>query len=320
MRIRYLNTSIYNCPLNQANLREGVYIYGSFEERSGHFDPDDEKMAHIKFIKIAEDVSNNVLKINDEEAIPYNNMGKLQDFVKTYPGKKIYLDITGLTHGFWAPILKLFLVQKNDLSLIYVEPREYTKSKNPVIGSFYDLSERIDGISPLPGLSTFSEDNEDFIFIPILGFEGQRYLHLLENVQPLPNRTFPIIGVPGYKAEYPFYTYHGNRLPLMDNKSWKNVRYASASCPYESFDVISEIATDYPDLPIKIALLGTKPHALGAILYRLMNPGKTELVYDHPIRLQKRTTGATIKHIYHVSEFFFADFTAAELQSFNNLR
>ena len=235
---RFLDTEKYECPLEDVGLSEGVYIYGNFEERSGHFDPKDQSLSHIEFIEVNETEEGDFVTINGTSEIPYNHIGKLKGFINSLADRKIYIDITGLSHAFWAPLMKLMLEQKRNISIIYVEPKEYTKSKNPIGGSYYDLSERIKGIAPLPGFANFYDDEDSFVFVPILGFEGQRYQFVHESIQPFSNKTFPVIGVPGYRPEYPFYSYHGNRLPLIESKAWKNVRFVSASCPCNSSDLI----------------------------------------------------------------------------------
>ena len=40
-----------------------------------------------------------------------------------------------------------------------------------------------------------------------------------------------------------------------------------------------------------VAPLGTKPHAIGAILYAIKNDDRVELIYDNPIRNVERTSG-----------------------------
>lgn len=50
-------------------------------------------------------------------------------------------------------------------------------------------------------------------------------------------------------------------------------------------------------------MMGTKPHALGAALFATVFDD-VELVYDHPIRKQNRSSGAGRCHVYHVSNSF----------------
>ena len=186
--------------------------------------------------------------------------------------------------------------------VVYVEPGAYRFSLTPTEGEIFDLSERIIGISPLPGFASLTDPSEDdFCFVPLLGFEGARLAYILENVQPPGGKIFPVIGVPGFEPEYPFYTYHGNRLPLSETRAWRNVRFAKANCPFSLFYTLQQIAREYPRDTLKIAPIGTKPHALGAVLYTLASSTPVELVYDHPIRKAMRTSGTARLLLFHVS-------------------
>jgi hypothetical protein len=124
---------------------------------------------------------------------------------------------------------------------------------------------------------------------------------MLEAVQPKRENIVPIIGVPGFRPEYPFYSYLGNRLQLSETRAWHNVRYASANCPFSVYHVIGAISADSPSRQIRLGLIGTKPHALGAILYFLDHPSETELLYDHPIRKALRTEGVSRVCVYDLS-------------------
>jgi hypothetical protein len=95
---------------------------------------------------------------------------------------------------------------------VYVEPGDYRFSASPTDVTLFDLSEKIEGISPLPGFVTLSSrPGPEALFVPLLGFEGARLAFMLEAVQPKRENIVPIIGVPGFRPEYPFYTYLGNR-------------------------------------------------------------------------------------------------------------
>jgi hypothetical protein len=223
-------------------------------------------------------------------------------------GATIYLDITGLTHAVWAGILKSAILQKRRVFVVYVEPDQYSRSAAPVEGQVYDLSTRIQGIMPLAGYAVLSpRNNVDFTFVPLLGFEGTRLRHVIEQVQPGYERITPVIGSPGFKPWYVFETYLGNRAALTETEAWQAVRYAPANCPFSCFYLLQEIAAGTDAGSLKIALVGTKPHALGAVLFALTSTTPTELVYDHPIRKQGRTDGTAKLHVYHVSAIFDTD-------------
>ena len=214
----------------------------------------------------------------------------------------IYLDITGLSHRVWAPLLRGIRSRRERTYCVYVEPGDYRFSRAPTEASIFDLSETIGDVAPLPGFASFRSTVEnDALFVPILGFEGPRFAFMLEEVQPKRENVFPIIGVPGFRPEYPFYTYVGNRDKLWETRSWPNVRYAAANCPFSLYHALGELADTFPDRRMIIAPIGTKPHAVGAILYHLDHPEVTEVLYDHPVRKERRTFGASRVCVYDFS-------------------
>jgi hypothetical protein len=221
--------------------------------------------------------------------------------------RALFLDITGLAHHVWAPLLKAALATGRQVSVVYTEPFDYTFSKAPTEGEIFDLSERITGVAPIPGFTSLVDEGEDeFCFIPLLGFEGTRFAYLLEKVQPSGGKIVPIVGVPGFRPEYPFHTYQGNTLPLRQTAAWKNVRFAIANCPFSALYALEDVASEHPLDLLKIAPIGTKPHALGAVLFALTTRRRVELIYDHPIRKATRTSGRNRLHVYHVSALFFS--------------
>jgi hypothetical protein len=218
-----------------------------------------------------------------------------------------YLDITGLSHHIWAPLLRSAVDVVQSVRILYVEPLDYRLSANPTEAEIFDLSDKITGIAPIPGFACLSEaEEENTCFIPLLGFEGTRFAYVLEQVQPIGRNIIPVIGLPGFRPEFPFFTYLGNKLPLTRSRSWTSVRFATANCPFSLFYELESIASLYPKALLQIAPIGTKPHALGAVLFALATARQVELVYDHPIRKPRRTTGAARVLVYHVSSFLAA--------------
>lgn len=211
--------------------------------------------------------------------------------------------MTGLTHDVWAPLVRTILAAGRALRVVYAEPGDYAFSKALSDMEIFDLSERIMDISPLPGFTSLAnpDDENAVCFVPLLGFDGARLAYAITQVQPPRGKIIPVVGVPGFRPEYPFHTYIGNRTPLRDYQAWKSVRYAAANCPFSVFYLLQDIAAEYPSDFIKIALIGTKPHALGALLYVLFSPRRVELIYDHPIRKAGRTKGASKILVYDVS-------------------
>ena len=91
-----------------------------------------------------------------------------------------------------------------------------------------------------------------------------------------------MVGAPGFRADFPFSTYIGNRGALSRDGLWKRVRFAIANSPTSAMERLRAIEHEYSDHLLKIAPLGTRPHALGAVLFALNGGPKVELVYDNP--------------------------------------
>jgi hypothetical protein len=215
----------------------------------------------------------------------------------------VYLDITGLTHSVWAALLRVGLDQQTKIIVTYAEPASYRRSQAPVEGQIYDLSTNIRGIAPLPGYAVLSERfDDDFILVALLGFEGARLSYMLEQVQPGENRVVPIIGCPGYKPWYIFEAYVGNKRVLSETHAWQEARYAPANCPFSTLYLLQDIEQTRGNSALKIAIAGTKPHSLGAILFALSTNSPVELIYDHPTRAEGRTDGTERLLAYHVSQ------------------
>lgn len=284
-----------------------AYLFAtSVEDRSAHSGEWEDKSKDVRFARITEQTPNTftVELTGSVRTVSLRSIRQLHDFWKAVDRQLIYLDITGLSHHVWAPLLRTGLTTTCQIMAVYVESADYRFSAAPMEGEIFDLSEKISGISPIPGFVSLTEVAEqDVCFVPLLGFEGTRLAYIVEQVQPPGGKIVPVIGVPGFRPEYPFYSYHGNKSVLTETRAWKNVCFAMANCPFSLYYLLEDIAARYPRDLLKIAPIGTKPHALGAILYTILSRRRIELVYDHPIRKAQRTEGTARLLVYHVSTF-----------------
>jgi hypothetical protein len=281
------------------------YIYGfSPEARSARSLDWERACVDVNFVRVMEQHDESFLYDHGghSSVVKLRSGFDLRGFWRNLGRRKAYVDITGLEHRVWAPLIKTALAAGVHLSAVYSEPAAYRFSPAPREGDIFDLSERITGVSPLPGFASLaeSEDEEQVTFVALLGFEGIRFKYCLEQVQPPRGRIIPVVGVPGFQAEYPFYTYDGNRPVLDETGAWNNVQYARANCPFSLFYLLEDIAAAKTLDVIKIAIIGTKPHALGAVLFSILSPRSVELIYDHPIRKPSRTEGAGRVLLYQV--------------------
>jgi len=226
----------------------------------------------------------------------------LEALANAMDGGAVAVDLTSLEHRVWAPIMRALIACHDSVVAIYAEPNDYRKSDD-LPGAVYDLSTSR-GIEPLPGFARLSRRADDEgHFAPLLGFEGARLGHVFDQEEVEVRRTSPIVGSPGFRPEYPTYTYLANRDILETGRMDSRVEYAKASCPFEAYRALGRIHARTGGKHLRVAPIGTKPHALGAVLYAIDNPTLVELIYDHPVRSKGRTRGSRGVYVYEVSAF-----------------
>jgi hypothetical protein len=213
----------------------------------------------------------------------------------------VFIDVSGLPHSVWAPLLKTALLEANSVRLMYFEPSSYRHHASPSSASLFDLSASFLGVQPLPGFANLvgPSDESDALFVPFLGFEGSRARQVSMTLDPIP-KVIPVVGLPGFKLQYPQLALSCNQEFLEENGAEPMLRYAAANCPFEAYTVLDEIRRDHPRAYLYLAPIGTKPHAIGAVLYALDNPKDTEIMFDHPVKSQGRSSGVGMIHIYTV--------------------
>lgn len=112
------------------------------------------------------------------------------------------------------------------------------------------------------------------------------------------------MGVPGYCIDYPYETYWGNRHPLQQTKAWERVEFAEANSIVDSYMTLKRISYEKRNPNMVVAPIGTKPHAIGAILYAIKNSERVELLYDNPKRSLHRTEGVGKILVCNVTKLF----------------
>ena len=226
-----------------------------------------------------------------------------QSIANFFSRKKFLIDVTGLTNDVWAPLFKSIYERKIPIRVLYTEPETYKPHPSPASTGTFDLSVTFEGLSPLPGFARLSgpENEEKCLFIATLGFEGNRPEYLVAQLDPTP-KVIPIVGAPGFQLEYPTFTVGCNRFFLDEYHAHPEMRYARASCPFDIFHSLRAIHNEYPEHYLYLALVGTKPHAIGSILFAIKHPEITEIMFDYPIKKDGRTSGMGIIHIYDLEK------------------
>lgn len=283
-----------------------TYIYArSNEERSIHPYSWENGHSRCRFVEVKDQdrFQFAVEKEGRREEIRVRSQSELAYLIESLPDKVVYIDITGIESHIWAPLIRTAIGGDRSVMAVYVEPKDYRHSLNPTEGRLFDITDKFTEISSFPGFAKLGsvEDESKICFVPLLGFEGNRLANAIEKIDPPAGKIFPVIGVPGFRADFPFNTYIGNRVSLAKDGLWKDVRFAIANSPISAWDCLRTIAGEYPDHLIKVAPLGTRPHALGAVLFALTDGGQVELVYDNPTPARQRSAGTGNILIYDVT-------------------
>lgn len=284
---------------------KSVLLYGIFEQRS-EIDKDwltvfgEENTYEIL---PGEDLHNVKIPRFREGWISMRNQNDLINFLRSLNASAVFIDITGLPHHVWMPLVRMCVEDGSDTSCIYVEPKSYTYNPTPKPGEFFDLSEKSHGFRPIPTFARLTTRRaEETTLVPLLGFEGIRFRHLIERIEPSERDISPVVGVPGFELDYPFHTFEGNATVLSVTRSWQRVGYVDAACPFSLYSHLERLKRNSPEKYLQVATIGTKPHALGAMMFAMAN-SNVELLHDHPVRRKGRTKGMARCHLYRVSEF-----------------
>ncbi len=243
------------------------------------------------FIEVSTD-DNDMMSVDGlDEQYSLNSKKAIEAFYAIYERANVYLEVTGMSCRLAAPLIKYAINNKLTMYIVYTEPASYKLGEFRKEGINKDLSERVDGISPLPGMISLIPDDTPRLFVALLGFEGGRFSALIQDYNPVSENITPIVGVPGYRMDYPYISYWGNNIQMSKPVCWQNVRYAEANSIVDTYMLLDQIAYDNRGQEMVVAPIGTKPHAIGAILYALKYPNKVELLYDNPKRSVHRTHG-----------------------------
>jgi hypothetical protein len=292
-----------------------LYVYQrSGEERSANQDRwlADQEVTSLELRAVAG--SSTLLDIGERRRAPLRNRAELQALWTATEAQEICVDLTGIRNDVWAPLLRAALDAGLRVKALYVEPAEYRFAAKPRRGELFQLSDRREGLDQIPGFAALDAPGSETasVFVPLLGFEGARALHAFDELEPRSEDVVPIVGAPGFRVEYPMHTYQGNELFLEQGEHHTQITYAIANCPFAVYYRLEEIAGDYPAALLRIAILGTKPHALGAVLYAIAQEGRRRedrrrvgLIHDRPVvnPVGKRTTGTAHALLYDVSTF-----------------
>lgn len=287
-----------------------LYLYGGDpEDRSEYCAKQLERTnPHCRFVSVIYYKDDTIaIKGSEDVRVLLSDFEQLDSLLGIQTDSILYVDATGLSCRVIAPLLKHAIDNSIELRVVYVEPEIYKIAEFQKIGINKDLCESVEGISPLPGMAHIVPHHGSPIFVVLLGFEGGRFSQLIQDQNPDYQNIVPILGVPGYQINYPYISMWGNRYPLNNTKAWQKMQYAEANSIVDIYTKLSQLGFDHRDSDMVVAPIGTKPHAVGAILYAIRHSDKVEILYDNPIRTVHRTEGVGRVSVCNVSKLIAED-------------
>lgn len=232
------------------------------------------------FVELAYLPTDEVKLVSTGERYKLKSKVYVPKLLQKFGRNRVYFEVTGMSNRLAAPLLKWALKLGMEVHVVYAEPSIYDPDVFKQHGLFENNPKQYDGIKPLPGLASIIDEDDAFLFVALLGFEGGRFAYILDKLEPMEDMVMPVIGVPGYRIEYPFVTYVGNQSAIIRSKAKDNIRYAAANSIVDAYLLLTHIFQDYNNRKIIIAPIGTKPHCIAAILFALKHDKKVEVVYD----------------------------------------
>lgn len=136
-----------------------------------------------------------------------------------------------------------------------------------MVSSYHESSGPIT-IEEIPGFTGVKERSGDIILIVQLGFEADSLDEI--NVDVVPNESFLINGFPSYSPKFKDFSLVINEYYTRNKDSV--ILYSRANNPFEIFNLLEQIKSNFKNAFLNIAPLGTKPMALGACLFAIHNP------------------------------------------------
>jgi len=202
-------------------------------------------------------------------------------------GQSIAVDISCFTKPYFFAILKYLKDHKHlsTITVFYTEPIAYRLSKG--FYKSYHSSEGPLSIIELPGFPGLERRAAKSLLVVLVGFDGELSSYISEEVAP--EKTIVVNGFPSYTPKFKDVSMINNEKILGSSGALNSVKFARANNPFETFNLLDAIQKESGNAFLNIAPLGTKPMALGACLFALMN-SSTRILYPMPEKYTNVTT------------------------------
>jgi hypothetical protein len=185
------------------------------------------------------------------------------------------------------------------VNIIYIEPAEYQRASPG--GDQFVLSEPTRGYAPIPNaiVDLTSDDVEAGVFF--LGFEPERLDRALEEHQMIASKDVKLVfGIPAYHPGWELDAIIPH-LPALEQHKLQ-LDYCSANDPEAAFECLERTRAGLnEDKRMFVVPIGTKPCGIAAAIFASVYPTQVGLLFDHPRRKPKRSSGTDLWHRFTVT-------------------
>lgn len=222
------------------------------------------------------------------------------ELLSGYDWRKVVLEATTL--GFaelFCATNALLASGATSINIIYVEPGEYTREGKGV--ELFALSEPTRGYVAIPNaiVDLASEEVEAGVFF--LGFEPERLDRALEEYQMIASKHVKVVfGIPAYHPGWELDAIIPHLTALEGHKLQPD--YCSANDPEAAFECLERTRdTLGADKKMFVAPIGPKPCGIASAIFAGAYPEQVGLLFDHPRRMKKRSSGIDLWHRFTVT-------------------
>jgi hypothetical protein len=268
---------------------------------------DDRGEAAVRFVEENTEETRNLTYAPDQFTISVGSKTsaaeELQDIFAGDASKDIILEATTL--GFVEIFLctrALRMLKCPKLSLLYVEPNEYTSPRRSqlVHRRDFDLSDEVPGFKGIPGATLITTNRTRQRAVFFLGYEERRLDVALQTLSILPTDTIVVFGVPAFTPGWEMNSFANNIRVIRDNNISGGVQFCGAENPNAAFEVLADLYQSLlPGERLIVGPIGTKPSGIGAALFAASHPD-VGIFYDHPKRSAKRTSAVARWHLFTI--------------------
>lgn len=224
---------------------------------------------------------------------------------------RILIDATTLGLG---EILHLLMAarrgRREAVEFLYAEPGEYVRNSSKIGDAMENRDFELTANCRFQGVLGFAHEYQPSMkaaHIFLLGFEAARLRNAIEQLGERDRKryaVYAVMGVPAFRIGWELNSIkpHLNVLEELEIEE-HSITYCQANSIRETYLTLWELYRQLGDDRgcFYVSPIGTKPHAVGAGLFLLETKGgepTTSLYYDHPKRVNRRSTGfATWHHV-----------------------